>query len=198
MTAIKSLSKKYTFEEYCLLEENSVEKHEFHNGKLVQMSGGTLEHSLIKVSIVKLLASYTEEVYPDYYVFDSDTKVYIPSANRGVYPDASLVMGTPTFPKINHAITNPTIVVEVLSKATAAYDRGDKFDLYCTLPSFKEYIIIAADKPKIEVFYREDLTSNLWKITKVEGLDQSIQINSIDYQLSLKEVYKKVIKLKKW
>ena len=88
--------------------------------------------------------------------------------------------------------------MEVLSKATAAYDRGDKFDLYCTLPSFKEYIIIAADKPKIEVFYRADATSNLWKITKVEGLDQSILINSIDYQLNLKEVYKKVIKLKKW
>jgi len=87
-----------------------------------------------------------------------------------------------------NSVTNPVLIIEVLSKSTAEYDRGDKFHLYRQIPSFKEYVIIDQKRYIVDVHYQPK-NSDLWKITRFAGIDKTVVFQSIDISISMKDLY---------
>ncbi len=185
--------KYYTVEEYFSIIEDSEEKYDYHEGKLYNMAGGTSNHSAISVNtIVGLSIALSNR---DCMVYNSDQQVVIQSQKRYVYPDVSVVCGEPEHEDEKQIrLTNPKLIVEVLSEGTIEYDRSDKFHLYCKIPSFKEYLLIHSDRILVETFYREE--SGLWRISSAFKLEDTIHLYSLDLDLSLKDFYKKIKGLK--
>jgi len=84
-------------------------------------------------------------------------------------------------------ITNPVLIIEVLSPGTEAFDRGKKFEFYRTIPSLKEYVLVSQDKPRVEAYFRKD--RNNWQYTVINGIEKSIVFKSLDYEVKLEEIY---------
>ncbi len=180
----------YSIEEYLRFEESSELKHEYKRGKILAMSGGTLNHSLIGTNTARTIGNALEAANKNCIVFNSDAKVFVEKAASFVYPDAMVVCGDIENHEIDReSVTNPVLIVEVLSKSTAGYDRGSKFRKYCSLPSFKEYVLIAQDEPVVEVLFRD---KDFWRMTTVIGLDKSVTFDSLGITIELKEIYKNV------
>jgi len=202
------LNEKLTLEEYLKLEEENHQKYEYHDGYVYAMSGGTFNHSMIGGSIYgeirdKLKGKPCKPV-------NNDLKLWLEHNNRYVYPDCMVVCGKFEFSDDHKdAITNPVIIVEVLSKSTEGYDRGDKFKNYRELSSLGHYVLISQDKPQIEIYSRrEDLEitendsvtdTSLWKITTLEGLDKILSLVLLNndkieekIEIALKDIYENV------
>jgi Uma2 family endonuclease len=182
--------KRYTLEEYFALEEKSEEKHEYHNGKIITMPGGSIPHSKIGVNIARILDNWIAAQKLPLIVLNSDTKIRIQDFNRNLYPDALVVCE-----KVKYwngrtdIITNPVLIFEVLSESTEQYDREDKFRMYRTLPSFKEYVLVNQFKPLINDYFLKDEKEGLWKINAADSLDAKITLASIGFELALADVY---------
>jgi Uma2 family endonuclease len=185
----------YSFEAYLEMEETSLEKHEFDNGKLITMAGGTKIHNDLCGRVITGLNNCLDDSDEEYSVCTSDMKVRIIAKNKAVYPDVTVIEGEPIYylgdPKV---VVNPLLIVEVLSPSTERYDRGKKFDYYRTLESFREYVLVSQDEPKVEVFFLEDPEKELWKISTYEGLDAIVDLHSIDCQMTMKKIYHRVFK----
>ncbi len=192
MVAIAAQEKIYTLAEYLAKEERAVYKHEFINGKIIKMPGGTVNHNLISTRITTELNNILDEKEQTYYVFNSDMKIYIPEFEHIVYPDALVVCE-----KLEHLgnsksiILNPLLIVEVLSPSTARHDRSTKFLEYKTIPSFCEYVLVRQDKAHITVSFREK--PNVWVDTFAENIEEKIFLKSLQCDLNLKKVYKGII-----
>jgi len=119
----------------------------------------------------------------------SELKLYVKDKNSFLYPDTMVVCG-PLIPadEDKHAITNPILVVEVLSKSTAEYDRGEKFHLYRQLASLQEYVLIEQDKYVVEVYYKAP-DVDLWRISRFEGLETIIQLDSLGIHIKMSDLY---------
>jgi Uma2 family endonuclease len=194
-TTATSSERLWTFEEYLEMEEQSVVKHEFHNGKLTLMAGGTDIHNHISGRVITALNNSLDEKDETYFVYTSDMKVRIVAENKSVYPDGTVVEGNPIYYLGNNkVILNPVVVVEVLSKSTEKYDRGKKFEHYKTLKSFREYVLVSQDSPHVEVHFLENIEENVWKITHYDGLDKEVTLDSIDCILKMKQIYHRVFK----
>lgn len=193
MKPVAEEKKLYNFEEYLAFEAKSEVRHEFDNGKLTPIAGGTLYHNLISANLIGLLFNYFLKATSNCSTLTSDQKVYIPTTNRIVYPDVTVICEEPQFYLGSPAvITNPQLIVEVLSTDTEAYDRTTKFENYCSIPSFREYVLVAQDRPFIEAFYLHDPETALWKINRASGLEASITLLSLGCELALKDVYRGV------
>lgn len=180
--------KRYTVEEYLLLERDSLEKHEYYDGEIFAMAGATPAHNAVTLNIgAELRAALRDK---DCIALASDMRVFVP-AGLYCYPDATVVCGAPDIEKYRglETLKNPLLIVEVLSKSTEAYDRGTKFDLYKTIPSLRGYLLVSQEKPKVDYFsHREDG----WLLSSAAGLEASILISELDVKLSLAEIYAKV------
>ena len=182
----------YTFEEYLQLEADTGRKHEYHAGQVYAMSGGTIEHGLIGGNVFSALKTKLRKAGKNCRALNNDIKVYIATKDLYVYPDAMAVCGEmQRSDKESNAITNPTLIVEVLSKSSANRDRSDKFYTYRQLPSLQEYVLIEQDKAVVEVFSKQT-DSDLWRIMRTEGLDTSVTFRSLDVTLEMAEVYEDV------
>ncbi len=183
---------KLTIEEYIKQEQNSGDKYEFHNGEIFALAGGTINHGMLCGNAFGELRAKLKDKNSECKPFTSEIKVSIEKVNSYVYPDAMVVCGTieKSQNEVN-SITNPKLVVEVLSKSTAEYDRGDKFHLYRKSPSFKEYVLIEQNRFVVDVHFKSD-DSDLWRITRYEGLDQTISLQSIGIEISMKDLYQDV------
>jgi Uma2 family endonuclease len=107
------------------------------------------------------------------------------------YPDVVVVCERPQFEdQQSDSLLNPTVVIEVLSPSTEAYDRGEKFGHYRKIASLREYLLVSQDKPHIERFVREE---DRWVLTETEGLDVAMALDSIGCSLALREVYERVL-----
>ena len=185
----------YTFEEYLALEAELEERHEYHNGELLEMSKGTFEHSVIGNNIGTVLSNALVANNRSCFVTNSEMKVYIEAYNKSVYPDAMMLCEEPKFVGDNSTVlTNPALVVEVLSKSTRIYDKGEKFELYRALPSFKEYMLVWQSVPKVQTWYRAD--TNIWHIASAFGLDKNIYLHSLEADVSLAAIYRNITTLK--
>ena len=185
----------YTIEEYWELEEMSAQKHEYNNGKIIPMAGGTFNHMALSNMLCALLTMRFLLMRINHEVINSDYNIYIPEYKKMVYSDGGVIIGEPEFyGKTDRSVTNPAIIIEVLSKSTAAYDRGAKFEMYKTLPSFKEYVLVNQYAPIIEVFLKT--TTNDWKRTIYTGLDKVLTLETINVELKLADIYKKTRNLK--
>ena len=185
----------YTIEEYWELEEMSAQKHEYNNGKIIPMAGGTFNHNILSSNIHGLLFMLLFHLDEAVTVLNSDQSIHLAQFDRAVYPDAGIVQGAPQIhQQEKYGLTNPAIIIEILSKSTAAYDRGAKFEMYKTLPSFKEYVLVNQYAPIIEVFLKT--TTNDWKRTIYTGLDKVLTLETINVELKLADIYKKTRNLK--
>lgn len=178
-----------TPEEYLALERAAEYKNEYLDGEIVAMTGASREHNLIQVNIVAELRNQLKghpcEVYP------SEMRVRIPSTNSYTYPDAAVVCGEPQFEDESvDTLLNPTLIVEVLSKSTASYDRTEKFGHYRTIDALREYLLVSQDKCKVEQYVRQ--ADGRWLLSDVISRESSVELASVPCVLKLAEVYHKV------
>jgi Uma2 family endonuclease len=200
LAAPKPLSDKnradnlFSLEEYLLREEKNAYKSEFFNGQIFRMPGGKVKHNLIAGNTFSAIKIAVKSLEKAFLALNSDQKIYIPNKEIVVYPDALVIAEKPEYYKNRKdLITNPLLVVEVLSKSTRGYDKGEKFMHYRTLPSFKEYVLIEQDEFKVEIWHRAE--ENTWKITTVTDEEGSIYLNSIGISISLSDIYENIDKL---
>lgn len=175
--------------EYIQQEVESNVKYEYHNGKIYALAGGTLNHGLISGNVYSEMRNKLKENKSNCLPFNSDIKLHIEESNSYVYPDTMVICGDiERADEDQNSVVNPVLIVEVLSKSTAEYDRGDKFHLYRKIPTFKEYVLIEQKKYVVDVHYKND-NSDLWRITRYEGLDHIINLQSIGIEISMEELY---------
>jgi Uma2 family endonuclease len=178
----------YSLDDYRRFEAESVERHEYRDGEVVTMTGGSATHNKIVLAIVSWLLNQLDSKYE---VFASDLRLWLPQYNRATYPDVMVVEGEPVFQEQrSDEILNPTLIVEVLSPSTAACDRGDKFRRYRSIPSFAEYLLVSQGEPYIEQFSRRD--EGVWEFRALEGLEGAIGLPRFDVELPVEEIYRRV------
>lgn len=183
--------RSFSVQEYLEAEEKAISKNEFYNGTLVPVSGASFIHNIIAVNLLTCLRNALKKKQQKYFVSNSDTKIHIPSLNSFVYPDAVVVSGSPSFyQQRTDTITNPLLVVEVLSPSTEKYDRALKFEEYCTIPSFQQYVLVGQEQHYTSTFYRED--EELWRRTNVQGINEQLYLASLDITLKLSDIYEDV------
>ncbi len=120
-------------------------------------------------------------------VINSEIKLHVQSKNNFLYPDAMVICGDIKKSQDDpNAVTNPVLIVEVLSKTTSSYDRGDKFYFYRQIKSLQEYVLIEQDKALIEIYKRE---AGLWEIMRISGLENEIYLSSLEISVPLHEIY---------
>lgn len=180
--------RRYTAQEYLRLEREALDKHEFHNGEILAMSGGTIAHSLITANVnATLHASLKGNPCR---VYDSNLRVCASRIGTYVYPDVTIICGAvevdPHDPFGQTAI-NPRLIVEVLSPSTEAYDRKAKFDGYRTIDTFEEYVLVDQSAPRIEVFLRQPDGS--WAMTVFAGLEAVARLRTVQIDLPLSAAY---------
>lgn len=141
--------------EYLAWEREQVERHEFCRGEVFAMSGGSFRHSALAVSVSSAL--HVAARARGCTVHSSDRRVVLRPGEHYVYPDITVVCGTHELGDgASDVLANPTVVVEILSPSTEAYDRGDKWAAYRQLSSLREYVLVSQARPCIEVFRREE------------------------------------------
>ncbi|MEM6376621.1 MAG: Uma2 family endonuclease [Bacteroidota bacterium] len=173
--------------EYVAIEQKTQTKHEYHAGTIFAMSGGSIEHGLISGNTFGELKFKLRDNSNKCVAINSEVKLHIAAMNKYVYPDAMVVCKElERSNEMVDAVTNPSIIVEVLFKSTESYDRGDKFYFYRQIPSFQVYILINQYQPQVEIYTRK---SDLWKIQRVFGLDQSFELPTLNISLNLSNLY---------
>ncbi len=192
MGVLKEQSERFiSAAEYLAMEDEAFEKHEYYNGKIVKMPGASTLHNIIAVNISTQLSNELDKKNKEYYVLNSDTRIHIPKLNYFVYPDAVVVCEKiEHYPDSATVITNPLLIVEVLSESTEEYDRGEKFHNYKRIASFKEYVLVIQKIPLVTASYR--IKPNTWEDTEAEGLESSINLRSLEISLDLKKIYKSI------
>jgi Uma2 family endonuclease len=179
-----------TPEEYLALERSSEIKHEYADGEIFAMSGGTRAHSLVAGNVLaEVRAALSER---DCEVHGSDLRIKIPATGRYVYPDTSVVCGPPQFEDAEEdTLLNPKVIVEVLSKSTEPYDRGDKFENYQSLASLREYVLLSQKKVRVEHYSRQP--DGTW-VLRVLGAGETLDLPSIDCAIPVDRIYLKVFR----
>ncbi|MDD1622061.1 MAG: Uma2 family endonuclease [Methylococcaceae bacterium] len=178
----------YTAQEYLSLERSTTVKSEFHDGQIYAMTGSNRKHNLITGNIAVELSVQLKNRPCEAYV--NDMRVKAAKARSYHYPDIAVVCGTPEFEDAQvDTLLNPTLLIEVLSPSTEAYDRGGKFSHYRKIASLREYLLVTQDQASIERYLRQ---GEVWILREAQGLEAAVSLESIDCQLSLREVYDKV------
>ncbi|MGK3999616.1 Uma2 family endonuclease [Sorangium sp. So ce1024] len=174
--------------EYLAFERASEQKHEYANGEIFAMSGCSREHSLLAGNIQRELGNALLDRACE--VHTSDMRVKIASTGRYVYPDASVVCGEPVFEDAEvDTLLNPSVIVEVLSETSEAYDRGDKFAQYRRVPSIMEYVLVSQKEVRIEHFQRQP--DGRWLLA-ILGPGMQLELESIGVVIDVDRVYRKV------
>jgi Uma2 family endonuclease len=175
-----------TYAEYFAFEDKSVERHEFLNGEVFAMSGGTIAHAGLIAGVVLALGNALRE--RPCRLFSSDLRIRIRATGLTTYPDVSVACGTVEVDAEDpHAIVNPVLIVEVLSDSTEAYDRGEKAAHYRHLPSLREYVLVSQHRPHIEVYRRNE--AGRWELYE-HGSGQQVELASVGATIAVDNVYR--------
>ena len=196
---LAQLQPSYTVEEYLALERAAEERSEYLDGVIYKMAGESDEHGEISVNLTMIIA--TQLKGKDCRARLKDTKVRsgpIPNlrnATKGLYsyPDVAVICGERQFHDSHRDIVlNPTVIIEILSPATEAFDRGEKFDRYQFWnPTLSDYLLVSQDQPKIEHFIRQ--SDGSWSYFVSRGLQSKVPLKSIQCVLPLAEVYDRIV-----
>lgn len=179
----------YTFEEYLDHESASNVKHEFLEGEIYAMAGGTIQHAIVSMNVGAGLGAALRG--SPCVVASSDLKVRVLATGLVSYPDVTVICGpAEPDPKSPDVLLNPTAVVEVLSKGTETFDRGEKLDHYKKIPSVRVCVLVGYRERRVEVVTRQDDGS--W-ITQVAGPGESIGLGPLGCTLSVDDVYRNVV-----
>lgn len=182
--------KTYTFEEYVELEETANDKHEYQDGEIVTMTGGTTEHNKIALNVAAYLKFALKK--QKYNIFIGDVKLWISDYRQGTYPDVMLIEREPIYYGIGKTtVTNPSLIIEVLSKSTQNYDQGDKFLYYRSIPQFKEYILI--NQSQYYVMQYNKTQEEKWLLSEYKGENSTLSLFSVNLDITFQEIYEGVI-----
>jgi Uma2 family endonuclease len=177
--------------QYLEIERLAEFKSEFHDGRMFAVSGGSLNHSLISTRMSALL---DRQMPPGCRTCNSDLRIKVASAGLYTYPDCGVICGEPEyFGGQKDVVLNPLLIVEVLSPSTEGYDRGKKFELYRTIPSFQEYLIVHQDQGHVEHFSKQHDGS--WLLRNHTGVDDSVNIARLGIHIALADLYSSAIGL---
>ena len=172
--------------EYLALERAAEFRSEYHDGEVFAMAGGTPEHSLIATNLLRELGNRLRG--RPCRVYNADLRLKIEAGGLYTYPDASVICGPViTPPGADDVALNPTLVAEVLSPATEAYDRGQKFGFYRRLASLKEYLLVSQRAARVELFSLD--AQGGWRLSEASGPGAALAIPALGIQLSLAEVF---------
>ena len=189
MSALPQPKPYLTPEEYLALERQAETKSEYWQGEVYALAGASRQHNLVAANLTAALnlqlRSWPCEVYA------SDMRVKVARADHYSYPDVAVVCGQAEFEdRSEDTLLNPTVLIEVLSPSTEGYDRGAKFELYRTLESLSDYLLISQSRPIIEHYTRQP--DDHWLLSTYKGLEAVTPIPSIGCELRLADVYDKV------
>lgn len=187
MIAVKDKFPKLTPEEYFVWEEKQLLRHEYLNGEIYAMGGGTQNHGRIASNIIFLVKGHLRG--GGCQVGNSDCRVNILETNDYVYPDVSVTCED-SDRTATQAIQYPCLIVEVLSPSTANYDRGDKFRLYRRNPSLQDYVLVDAEKIAIDLYRKNDRGN--WEIFNYQSGD-NIELRSINLSFPIESVYEDIV-----
>jgi Uma2 family endonuclease len=179
-----------TPEEYLERERKAEYKSEYYNGEVFAMSGVSRKHDGIAVQLIFLAVQHLrgKKCRP----FTADMRVLVEPSGLYTYPDLSVACDPPRFADEHvDILTNPTLLVEILSPSTERYDRGQKARLYRAIPTLRELLLINQDSYDVELYRRQE--GGPWTLYEASGLDASIELASIGYTLKLRDLYAMVI-----
>lgn len=181
MQAIKT---QISREDYLKLEETSTEKHEFYQGQVFAMAGGTFQHARIGLNVTTELAVRLRGKLCQ--PMNSDMRITTHSG-LNTYPDASVYCEQPELTDNNKTLLNPVLIVEVLSPSTRSYDRGDKFHHYRSIPSLHDYLLIDSEVILVEHYQR--MGAYEWNLHEYRQLTEMLTLESIDQTVTLASFY---------
>ena len=178
-----------TQQEYLELERQSETKNEYWNGEIYAMAGASKRHTLIAANVIASLHSQLKGRPCS--VHTGDLRVKVSPTGLYTYPDVVVLCGKPQYDdRVQDTVSNPTVIIEVLSKSTESYDRGVKFEHYRRLESLTDYLLVSQDTSCIE--HRVRQPDDKWLLGIYQGLDSVVPVLSIGCELPLAEVYDKV------
>lgn len=175
--------------DYLEAERLAFEKHEYYKGEIFAMSGASIPHNKIFSNSFADIGTKLKgkKCQP----FGSDLRIHIPKNTLYTYPDISIICGEieTTDDKFD-TITNPSVIIEILSPSTRNYDKGEKFTLYREIDSLQEYILIDSERIMVEKFIRN--ADNSWQLTDYKTIEQSFSIATVSIEMQLKDIYEGV------
>ncbi|MEQ8847156.1 Uma2 family endonuclease [Botrimarina sp.] len=178
-------AKRLTVDEFLVFEEASDTRHEYFDGEIFAMAGGTAAHSLVAANATAALVNALKG--KNCRVYSADLMVFTPTGLR-TYPDASITCERPRFEgDRERVLLNPQVIVEVLSESTEAYDRGRKFDNYRTMPSLREYVLVAQDRAHVDHFARRD--DDRWVLTSYQDLSDQVELPVLASAFAMADLY---------
>ena len=173
-------------EEYLAREIQSTEKHAYYRGEIFAMSGASFAHNEIFSNLFGDIAHQLKG--KNCKPYGSDLRIHIPKNTLYTYPDISIICGDPEFSHNKYdTATNPAVIIELLSKSTRNYDKGEKFTLYRNIEALKEYILVDTEKIYVEKHIRN--TDQSWQLTDYRSLENSFSIVTVQLRVSLKDIY---------
>jgi Uma2 family endonuclease len=175
-----------TEEEYLGRERESLDKHELIHGEIVAMPGGSPKHNAVVANLIRALGNRLAA--RRCVIFSSDQRIHVAATGLYSYADASVVTDRPRFhPRFPDNLENPSVVFEVLSRSTEAYDRGAKFAHYRRIPSLAEYVLIVQDDPQVDHYRR--LETGQWLLTEYDGTAAVLVLPLLGCEMPLAELY---------
>jgi Uma2 family endonuclease len=179
---------RLTPDEYLELDRASEFRNEYYNGRMYAMSGGTHAHAIIAGNLASALRTAKGT---SWIVTQSDLRVRVSPTGLYTYPDVVVACGEPKYHDgRKDTLANPTLVAEVLSPSSEAYDRGFKSAQYRTLDTLQEYVVVSQTEPRIETFRR--LPTGDWLLSESTGLESNCTFESLSCSAPLKEIYAQV------
>lgn len=179
-------TRQYTPEEYLELEKHADYKHEYRDGEIISMTGGTTNHNEISLNLAASLKFALKR--RNYKVYIGDVRLWIPRYRQYTYPDVMLIGGEPIYTGTSTTtVTNPTLIAEVLSKSTQNYDQGDKFMYYRSIPEMREYLLI--DQKQFHVMQHSKTEDGKWLLTEYEGENAVLALSVVEFELALTDLY---------
>ena len=178
-----------SIEEYLTQEESAEYRSEYRNGEIVPITGGSINHNQIIINLIIALGLALRQ--QDYLVYTSDLRLWIPRYQEYTYPDLLIIKGKPIFQEgRTDTVTNPSIIVEILSKSTSSRDRGDKFTYYRSISEFQEYILIDQYQFHTEQFSKT--SEGNWLFKESDDEDGVLTLASANCQIPHRQIYDRV------
>jgi len=192
MATTQTHTQTHTFispETYLEREVLAEEKHEYYDGKIVPMAGASINHNYIVGNIYFSLRIALKG--RNFALFTTDMRLWIPDHNAYTYPDVLVIAGAPLcHNERSDTITNPVMLLEVLSETTSKYDRGRKFSSYRTIPTLRDYILVEQSRCLVEQFTRVE--EHKWLFTEYYEMEQIVELSFEPIQLALHDIYERV------
>ncbi|MBX3423254.1 MAG: Uma2 family endonuclease [Pirellulaceae bacterium] len=186
---MSTVLKGVTLAEYEAHERASEIKSEYYRGEIFAMAGGSANHGLIAANIVRELGNALKD--RPCRVFNSDLRVKVEETGLYTYPDVSVVCGPLQYDNdVSQTVTNPILLVEVLSDASESYDRGTKATHYRRILSLQEFVLVSQKSSAVETLVRQ--AAGAWLLREACRLEEHIRFQSLDLSLALSEIYRGV------